>query len=850
MDQSDTRHLLSKLGRFELIEQLGAGSFGSVWLARDNELDRTVAIKVPRQRAMSVADQEQFFREARAAAQLRHPNIVSVHEVGRDGDTIYIVSDFVSGKTLDDWLVDRRITALDAATLCARIADALQHAHEQGVVHRDLKPANIMIDSVGEPHILDFGMARREVGEVTVTTDGQILGTPEYMSPEQAQGESHTADRRSDIYALGVVLFQLFTGELPFRGNVRMVIHQVIHDDPPFPRTLNGTISKDLETVTLKCLEKEPERRYQAAKDLGEELRRYVAGKPVHARPISKADRVWRWCRRHPAVAALSTSLVVGATVAFAVMSWQWFTIKQSQDKWIALQVERLATAPASEVGSILAGLHLVQQQVRPRLQRLLEDKTTSPDARLRARLGLLADDPQQAKFLIGAVLDEHRSVDFRTLIESVAENNHDYAVAELKSVVNGAPTSPESQSDAWAKQKAYAALALLQLGSSEPVWRAMHDETNPAVQSFFISRFKPTGTSPAAVAELLDKNPNVPLKRIAYLILGSFERNEVSNATQLAADALKVYEEDPHAALHSAARWLLTQWKFTREIDSVDALCKRRPADIEHKEWYVSPTGHTMVVRGPAEFMMGSPESEEGSDRSMEHLHPVRIDRTFAMCALEITVAQYQRFRKLLERQDIARDCPIQYVSWSDAAAYCNWLSSQEGLGADQLCYENDPLDNMFLRPTADCLNRQGYRLPTEAEWEYICRGGTTSVTFFGNSQELLSEYAWCPANSPGSIKRPVGRKLPNQFGVFDILGNALEWCGDHFLEYRIGGNIRVDCGGPTMSIQNSRVLRGSAVGDEPPYRSAKRDGAPEKEVGILAMGFRVARTIKSGAN
>ncbi len=261
VDQSKATRMapsLTKLGRFELVERLGVGGFGSVWKARDKELDRTVAIKIPRAGDMTGEEQEKFFREARAAAQLRHPSIVSVHEVGRDGDSVYIVSDFVRGVTLGDWLTGQKLTSREAAELCAKIADALHHAHEQGVVHRDLKPANIMIDGDGEPHLMDFGLARREVGEITVTMDGHVLGTPAYMSPEQAEGKAHTADRRSDVYSLGVILFQLLTGELPFRGNARMLIKQVIQDEPPSPRKLNANVSKDLETITLKCLTKEP----------------------------------------------------------------------------------------------------------------------------------------------------------------------------------------------------------------------------------------------------------------------------------------------------------------------------------------------------------------------------------------------------------------------------------------------------------------------------------------------------------------------------------------------------------------------------------------------------------------
>ena len=182
---------LTRLGHFELIEQLGVGGFGTVWKARDKELGRHVAVKFPRRGQLSPGEAEQFLREARAAAQLRHPNIVTVHEVGRDGERVYIVSDLVEGLSLAERLIESRLSAGEAADLCRKIAVALEHAHHAGGIHRDLKPANVPLDLDGEPHLTDFGLARCATDETTVTLDGQMLGTPAYMSPEQARGEAH-----------------------------------------------------------------------------------------------------------------------------------------------------------------------------------------------------------------------------------------------------------------------------------------------------------------------------------------------------------------------------------------------------------------------------------------------------------------------------------------------------------------------------------------------------------------------------------------------------------------------------------------------------------------------------------
>jgi len=389
-----------QFGDYRLLETIGQGAMGVVYRARQRSLNRTVALKMIRAGRFSTPGEiERFAREAEAAASLTHPGIVQVYEIGEQEGHHYYTMALIEGESLANHLKNANgpLEPNLAAELIHQVAAAVQYAHEHGVVHRDLKPANILLDKEGQPRVVDFGLAKQMETESGLTVTGQILGTPSFMSPEQAAGETVKTGASADIYSLGAVLYVMLTGRPPFSAaGIAETLRQVQHDEPVRPRQLNSALPKDLETICLKCLSKEPARRYESARDMADELHRFLSDRPILARPVGSLTTAVRWCRRNPLAASFATFVAIFVPVVILALALMNLRLAQESQRALfesqmADRSFRAAKAAVDEQFTLVSEETLLD---RPGLQPLRRQLLLGSQKYYQEFLSARGDDP------------------------------------------------------------------------------------------------------------------------------------------------------------------------------------------------------------------------------------------------------------------------------------------------------------------------------------------------------------------------------------------------------------------------------------------------------------------------
>jgi formylglycine-generating enzyme required for sulfatase activity/tetratricopeptide (TPR) repeat protein len=758
---------------YEILAELGRGGTGVVYQARQVRLGRVVALKMILAGAQAGArDRARFRAEAEALARLQHPNVVQIHEVGDDGGRPYLALEYVDGGTLADKLRGTPQPAREAARLVETLARAVHAAHEKGVVHRDLKPANVLLTADGTPKVVDFGLARRLDGVTLHTQTGVVIGTPDYMAPEQAEGKA--VGPATDVHALGGLLYQLLTGRPPFlAANVLDTLLRVRQEEPVSPSVLQPRVPHDLGTICLKCLRKDPGRRYASALALAEDLRRFLKGEPVQARPVGRPERLWRWCRRNPAVAALAAVAVLLLLAVAVVSSWSALQLRQERNAALASHVAALWTAAPEGVPFILQTLKTRKAEVLPTLAERRQTPGRTFVERLRLAVALAALGEDQLADLC-AVAAETPPAESFNLVLGLKACDRQRAVGQLDALYRQAKADTD---------RCRLAIALLELGDPRAAQAELALKANPSARVRFIHQLPSWHGDLAAVLGLLRSVEDPAFRSGLCLALGSIDPVRLPPDTQgRVLDALlaELYASAPDGGTHGAADWALR-----RRGASLPAIPPSQ-GPVGGRRWFVNRQGMALVAIEPGLF---HPEDYQHPASWDGPLQTVVLTRPYFMLDQEVTAQWYRRFLDSNDHPqgepltEAARGAdlshPVAMVYWPSAILFCNWLSRVEGRTP---CYRPDASGR--LGGTCD-FRANGYRLPTDAEWEYAFRCGTTTRFITGDDIDRMLDYGRVFAGELGH-----GKTLyPNPWGLFDLLGNGWEMCWDAGYGERVHG-------------------------------------------------------------
>jgi serine/threonine protein kinase len=825
------------LGRYRVSKLLGHGAMGTVYRAHDTELDRPVALKVPhRLPSGETMLRDRHQQEARAAAGLRHPNLCAVYDVGEINGINFIAMELIDGRPLSDFIRGGELApAPTIVALIRRIALALQIAHDQGVIHRDLKPGNILVRKDGEPVVMDFGLARRPLaeGDERLSRDGMMIGSPAYMAPKQARADAASVGPAADIYGLGVVFYELLTGRLPFTGSVMTILAKILSEDPPSILLLRPEIDREIAGICHRMLSKCPEDRFTSMREVAEALRDCLRSSRAGAATVTP-----------PTPAASKTPIVLHRLKPGEIKSLTRSAKRCLQQRDYAMAVQLLSQIPHSQHTQDSSRTLHHAQDLAEEVDYLSLDIDEALAARdygsLQTTLKRFLElQPQnrRARDLSQRIVGRGVGLSLEPP-RSKPHTATGMSIGSWRLAVFGIAAILVATFCGWHYSASYLSNRNVSVDVCiNPASAEVQIDGQP------IKLIDGQGTILLLPGhhEVIADAPGRPQQRLIYEVADGRPNQIVIELAKAAEIAPKAGTARPVNVAVETPR-LPSPPTLPPQEDQLAAFEAADPEMIAGE----NSIGMKFVEIPAGDFLMGSPASEIGRAENELLPHRVRISRPLLASAYEVTQTEYSRVMRMNPSrppfggaQGDRGQFPVNQVTWFDAIRFCVQLSNMEGCEPAYRLTNPSRADGRLLAADVVPLDTNGYRLPTELEWEYLCRAGTSTPFSFGEQcHEKQANVAFVPirGGAPKLLPPPsataIGSYPPNAFGLFDLHGNIGEWCW-----------TKTDESSWTVTSETARPVRGGGPSFTARFaRSAARREHPAG-TSSSAIGFRVVR-------